>query len=147
MAIGIPSILLHPQARYVFLAIYIVLLVVAIPYVMRKVWQTNKGKTVFGLLEGSLRYLQGRLIGLAKLPKTLPESYASIMELHTLKYDPLTHLAQVCGCCGFTLRGIDIGLSMVPFPHSRSGHAMSLCILTFGTLVFDTELPCCARLI
>jgi hypothetical protein len=84
VAIGIPSALLHPKARYVFMLGYLGLLVLAC-VAMRRVWQSTKGKTIHNLLQPSINHVVARMQMLRTntlfARKVLPETYASMEDL------------------------------------------------------------------
>ncbi len=99
VAIGLPTVLLHPELRYLFLGVYIIILVVAVPWIMRRVWRANKGKTSFGLLQPSLDWTAQRTRGvpLEHREKFLPETLSGIMELRATPFKDaqIMELAEV----------------------------------------------------
>ncbi len=89
VGIGMPSILIHEQGRYVFLALYLVVLIVGVPLVLRRLWNSTKGKTIFGLLQPSLDWTasRARFLQTEQREKGLPETFAALSEVaSSLKY-------------------------------------------------------------
>jgi len=101
VGLGLPSVMLHPQLRYLFLLGYLGIFAV----VSRALFalRNKNEKTVFNLLDGSLDWIRGRLMYFAKaVPRTLPETMASIEDLRSLEYtnEDLNELERILAVLG-----------------------------------------------
>lgn len=101
VGLGLPSVMLHPQLRYLFLLGYLGIFAI----VSRALFalRNKKEKTVFNLLDGSLDWIRGRLMYFAKaVPRTLPETMAAIEDLRSLEYttEDINELERILAVLG-----------------------------------------------